>query len=69
MFLHLQNCAFKDKYIYIYIFRRINIGQKYQAEIPEFQDQPSSQFDLHKADLVWIPMEDSHLKHGDQESS
>ncbi|XP_028461384.1 ELM2 and SANT domain-containing protein 1 [Perca flavescens] len=47
---------------------RINIGQKYQAEIPELQDQPSSQFDLHKADLVWIPMEDSHLKHGDQES-
>ncbi|XP_068432616.1 mitotic deacetylase associated SANT domain protein a isoform X2 [Clinocottus analis] len=42
---------------------RINIGQKYQAEIPELQDRPSSQLDQYKADLVWLPMEDSHLKH------
>ncbi|XP_034756448.1 mitotic deacetylase associated SANT domain protein a isoform X1 [Etheostoma cragini] len=47
---------------------RINIGQKYQAEIPDLRDQPLSQSDLHKADLVWVPMADSHLKHGDQES-
>ncbi|MEQ2164104.1 hypothetical protein GOODEAATRI_003100 [Goodea atripinnis] len=30
---------------------RINIGQQYQAEIPDLQDQPSSQMDQHKADL------------------
>ncbi|XP_056284451.1 mitotic deacetylase associated SANT domain protein a isoform X2 [Pseudoliparis swirei] len=42
---------------------RINIGQKYQAEIPELQEHPSSQLDQHKGDLVWLPMEDSHLKH------
>ncbi|XP_074472761.1 mitotic deacetylase associated SANT domain protein a isoform X2 [Sebastes fasciatus] len=47
---------------------RINIGLRYQAEIPELQDQPSSQFDVHKANLVWLPVEVSHLKHGDQES-
>ncbi|XP_075939928.1 mitotic deacetylase associated SANT domain protein a isoform X4 [Anarhichas minor] len=47
---------------------RINIGQHYQAEIPELQDHPSSQFVQHKADLVWLPMDDSHLKHGDQET-
>ncbi|KAG7219959.1 hypothetical protein INR49_018497 [Caranx melampygus] len=39
----------------------------YQAEIPDMQDQASSQFDQHKADLVWVPVENSHLKHGDQE--
>ncbi|XP_044025918.1 mitotic deacetylase associated SANT domain protein a isoform X2 [Siniperca chuatsi] len=42
---------------------RINIGRYYQAEIPELQDQLSSQFDQHKADLVWVPVDDSHLKH------
>lgn len=47
---------------------RINIGQKYQAEIPDLQDQPSSQSDQHKADLVWLPVDDANLKHGDQES-
>ncbi|XP_072219037.1 mitotic deacetylase associated SANT domain protein a isoform X2 [Leuresthes tenuis] len=47
---------------------RINIGQHYQAEIPDLQEPLSSQFDLHKADLVWLPKDDSSLKHGDQES-
>ncbi|KAM7367774.1 hypothetical protein PAMP_014051 [Pampus punctatissimus] len=42
---------------------RINIGQKYQAEIPEIRDHLSSQLDLHKADLVWLPLEDSNFKH------
>ncbi|XP_029281405.1 mitotic deacetylase associated SANT domain protein a isoform X2 [Cottoperca gobio] len=46
---------------------RINIGQLYQADIPELQDQPSSQFDLHKADLVWLPIDDSNLKLGGPE--
>ncbi|XP_041814876.1 mitotic deacetylase associated SANT domain protein a isoform X2 [Chelmon rostratus] len=46
---------------------RINIGQKYQADVPELQDQLSSQFDQHKADLVWLPLDDSCLKLSDQE--
>lgn len=49
--------------------RRINIGLKYQAEIPELQDQLSSQFDQHKADLVWLPVDDSHFKQSDQQRS
>lgn len=45
---------------------RINIGQRYQAEIPELQTSCSAQLDQHKADLVWIPIED--LKHGEQDN-
>lgn len=47
---------------------RINIGLKYQAEIPDLQEQPSSQYDQHKADLVWLPVDDAKLKLGDLES-
>ncbi|KAK5852824.1 hypothetical protein PBY51_006663 [Eleginops maclovinus] len=47
---------------------RINIGQRYQAEIPDLRDPASSQFDQHKADVVWLPIDDSKLKHSDQES-
>nr|XP_019968643.1 PREDICTED: ELM2 and SANT domain-containing protein 1-like [Paralichthys olivaceus] len=47
---------------------RINIGQHYQADIPDLQDQLASQFDQLKADLVWVPVENANLKHGDQES-
>ncbi|XP_037541822.1 mitotic deacetylase associated SANT domain protein a isoform X2 [Nematolebias whitei] len=43
---------------------RINIGQQYQAEIPDLRDQLSSQFDQPKADLVWHPLDD--VKHNDQ---
>nr|XP_020497171.1 LOW QUALITY PROTEIN: ELM2 and SANT domain-containing protein 1-like [Labrus bergylta] len=46
---------------------RINIGLRYQAEIPELKDQLSSQLDQHKADLVWLPVEESNLKPGDPE--
>lgn len=52
-----------------HLSRRINIGQKYQAEIPDLQDQLSSQFDQHKADLVWLPIDDSHLSPSDQQRS
>ncbi|XP_059212600.1 mitotic deacetylase associated SANT domain protein a isoform X3 [Centropristis striata] len=48
---------------------RINIGLQYQAEIPDFQDQTSSQLDQHKADLVWVPLDDSQLKHGDKDTT
>uniref|UniRef100_A0A667XWJ5 Mitotic deacetylase associated SANT domain protein a n=1 Tax=Myripristis murdjan TaxID=586833 RepID=A0A667XWJ5_9TELE len=47
---------------------RINIGQQYQADIPELQEHQAAQFDQHKADLVWLPSNESHLKNGDQES-
>lgn len=47
---------------------RINIGQQYQAEIPDLQDQLSSQSDQHKADLLWLPVDNANLKHGSQES-
>lgn len=49
--------------------RRINIGQKYQAEIPELRDGLSSQLDHHRADLVWLPMDDSHLSASEQQRS
>ncbi|XP_040016416.2 mitotic deacetylase associated SANT domain protein a isoform X1 [Gasterosteus aculeatus] len=44
---------------------RINIGQHYQAAIPELEDRSSSQSAQDNADLVWRPMDDSHLKHVD----
>uniref|UniRef100_A0A3P9DS31 Mitotic deacetylase associated SANT domain protein a n=1 Tax=Maylandia zebra TaxID=106582 RepID=A0A3P9DS31_9CICH len=47
---------------------RINIGQKYQAEIPDLQDEASSQSAQHKADLVWVPTDDAAFKHGDKET-
>uniref|UniRef100_A0A1A7W9E4 ELM2 and Myb/SANT-like domain containing 1 n=1 Tax=Iconisemion striatum TaxID=60296 RepID=A0A1A7W9E4_9TELE len=47
---------------------RINIGQHYQAEIPDLQQLPSSQFDQHKADLVWLPPDESDFKPGAQEN-
>ncbi|XP_077567393.1 mitotic deacetylase associated SANT domain protein a isoform X2 [Stigmatopora nigra] len=39
---------------------RINIGKQFQAEIPELRQPHSAQFDPHKADLVWVPLQDSH---------
>ncbi|XP_056621032.1 mitotic deacetylase associated SANT domain protein a isoform X1 [Triplophysa dalaica] len=38
---------------------RINIGSRYQAEIPELQDQTISQNDQHKATLVWLPLSET----------
>lgn len=45
---------------------RINIGQQYQAEIPDLLSPGSSQLEQHRADLLWLPME--HLQHGGQDS-
>ncbi|XP_028678152.1 mitotic deacetylase-associated SANT domain protein [Erpetoichthys calabaricus] len=36
---------------------RINIGPRYQAEIPELRDRAQAQLDLPKAELVWTPLE------------
>lgn len=50
-----------------YPCRRINIGERYQAEIPALQDHHNSEFDQHGADLVWQPLHDSHLKPSEQQ--
>ncbi|XP_036840676.1 mitotic deacetylase associated SANT domain protein a isoform X3 [Oncorhynchus mykiss] len=48
---------------------RINIGLQYQAEVPELQcDRSLTQWDQHKADLVWLPMKASLLRHVEQET-
>ncbi|XP_055042196.2 mitotic deacetylase associated SANT domain protein a isoform X2 [Misgurnus anguillicaudatus] len=38
---------------------RINIGPRYQAEIPELLDLTCSQTDQHKATLVWLPLSET----------
>lgn len=47
--------------------RRINIGERYQAEIPALQDQHKSELEQHRADLVWLPVDDSQLKPSEQQ--
>ncbi|XP_059376676.1 mitotic deacetylase-associated SANT domain protein-like [Carassius carassius] len=37
---------------------RINIGLRYQAEVPELRERWAAQHDLHKAELVWAPLPD-----------
>ncbi|XP_051578525.1 mitotic deacetylase-associated SANT domain protein-like [Myxocyprinus asiaticus] len=37
---------------------RINIGLRYQAEVPELRECSIAQHDLHKAELVWAPLRD-----------
>lgn len=36
--------------------RRINIGSRYQAEVPELRQRTAVQLDPHRADLVWAPL-------------
>lgn len=43
-----------------YPCRRINVGTRFQAEIPMMRDRALAAFDPHKADLVWQPWE--HLE-------
>ncbi|XP_018420395.1 PREDICTED: ELM2 and SANT domain-containing protein 1 [Nanorana parkeri] len=37
----------------------INVGSRFQAEIPEYRDRSLASADKYKADLVWCPWEDS----------
>uniref|UniRef100_A0A673KE50 ELM2 and SANT domain-containing protein 1-like n=1 Tax=Sinocyclocheilus rhinocerous TaxID=307959 RepID=A0A673KE50_9TELE len=37
---------------------RINIGLRYQAEVPELRERSAAQHNLHKAELVWAPLPD-----------
>ncbi|MBN3286249.1 EMSA1 protein, partial [Polyodon spathula] len=41
---------------------RINIGHRYQAEIPELRERLQAQQDEHKADLVWKPLQELETK-------
>lgn len=38
--------------------RRINVGSRFQAEIPPMRDRALAANDPHKADLVWQPWEE-----------
>ncbi|XP_047467320.1 mitotic deacetylase-associated SANT domain protein isoform X2 [Mugil cephalus] len=35
---------------------RINIGSRYQAEVPELRQRSAVELDQHRADLVWVPL-------------
>ncbi|XP_075700884.1 mitotic deacetylase-associated SANT domain protein isoform X2 [Rhinoderma darwinii] len=41
---------------------RINIGRRFQADIPDFRDRSLASIDKYKADLVWCPLEDLENK-------
>ncbi|XP_058255017.1 mitotic deacetylase-associated SANT domain protein isoform X2 [Hemibagrus wyckioides] len=46
---------------------RINIGQRYQAEVPELKERSAAQLDPHKAELVWAPLPEMESKGQQQE--
>lgn len=39
-------------------FRHINVGSRFQAEIPELQERPLARVDENVASLVWKPWGD-----------
>ncbi|XP_036886981.1 mitotic deacetylase-associated SANT domain protein isoform X4 [Sturnira hondurensis] len=45
---------------------RINVGSRFQAEIPPMRDRALAAADPHKADLVWQPWEDLESSHEKQ---
>ncbi|XP_058843477.1 mitotic deacetylase-associated SANT domain protein-like, partial [Acipenser ruthenus] len=47
---------------------RINIGHRYQAEIPELRERLQAQQDEHKADLVWKPLQELETKQSHQDT-
>ncbi|KAK6307519.1 hypothetical protein J4Q44_G00226670 [Coregonus suidteri] len=46
---------------------RINIGVRYQAEVPELRQRSAAKHDHHKAELVWAPLHDLEGKPRHQE--
>ncbi|KAM9465939.1 uncharacterized protein mideasb [Clarias gariepinus] len=46
---------------------RINIGHRYQAEVPELKERSAAQLDPHKAELVWAPLPELESKGQQQE--
>ncbi|XP_023127668.2 mitotic deacetylase-associated SANT domain protein isoform X2 [Amphiprion ocellaris] len=41
---------------------RINIGSRYQAEVPELRQRSAVELDHHRADLVWAPLNEMEEK-------
>ncbi|XP_056151636.1 mitotic deacetylase-associated SANT domain protein isoform X2 [Lampris incognitus] len=41
---------------------RINIGPRYQAEVPELRQRSAVQLDQHRAELVWVPLSELETK-------
>ncbi|XP_063774373.1 transcriptional-regulating factor 1 isoform X2 [Pseudophryne corroboree] len=50
----------------VHIEPRINIGQRFQAEIPDLQYRSLSKKNLHRATLVWRPWKDMDRKESQQ---
>ncbi|XP_044023125.1 mitotic deacetylase-associated SANT domain protein isoform X2 [Siniperca chuatsi] len=46
---------------------RINIGSRYQAEVPELRQRSAVELDHHRAELVWAPLSELEEKPGFQE--
>ncbi|XP_071771762.2 uncharacterized protein mideasb [Centroberyx gerrardi] len=46
---------------------RINIGSRYQAEVPELRQRSAVELDQHRAELVWTPLNDLEAKPDFQE--
>lgn len=46
---------------------RINIGQRYQADIPELRERSAAKLDSHKAEQVWAPVPELESKGQQQE--
>ncbi len=49
------------------VSRRINIGSRYQAEVPELRQRAAVELDQHKAELVWAPLAELEEKPDFQE--
>lgn len=47
--------------------RRINIGSRYQAEVPELRQRSAVELDHHRAELVWAPLAELEEKPDFQE--
>ncbi|XP_044869569.1 mitotic deacetylase-associated SANT domain protein [Mauremys mutica] len=47
---------------------RINVGSRFQAEIPVLQDRSLASADKHKADMVWQPWGDLEINKATQEN-
>ncbi|XP_074516661.1 mitotic deacetylase-associated SANT domain protein [Sebastes fasciatus] len=41
---------------------RINIGSRYQAEVPELRQRSAVELDHHRAELVWVPLNELEEK-------
>lgn len=54
--------------MFLLLCRRINVGTRFQAEIPSLQDRSLAEADEHKAELVWQPWGDLETNKVTQEN-